>query len=82
MKELSSTSSDPALPYLSEVLDVSLLKKGRLNIIVAPCHSGKTTATSKIIEAHARCPERVLYLIDTSAGKQSLITHSEAQRYD
>lgn len=81
MLETNSNLSDPALPYLSQVLDVTALNKGMLNIIVAPCHSGKTTATSKIIEEHARCPERVLYLIDTSAGKQALITHNEAQRY-
>lgn len=68
-------------PYLSEVLAVDRLKKGCVNIIVAPCHSGKTTATSKIIEAHAKCPEHVLYLIDTSAGKSSIIAHHEAQRY-
>ena len=81
MENNNSTPSDPALPYLSEVIDVNAFKKGRLNIIVAPCHSGKTTATSKLIEAHTRCPERVLYLIDTTAGKDSLVMHNEAQRY-
>ena len=35
-------------PYLSEVLDLSALRKGRANIIVAPCHSGKTTAAHAI----------------------------------
>ena len=81
MENNNSTPSDPELPYLSEVIDVNTFKKGQLNIIVAPCHSGKTTATSKLIEAHASCPERVLYLIDTTAGKDSLVMHNEAQRY-
>lgn len=67
-------------PYLSEVLDVTRFRKGRANIIVAPCHSGKTTAASKIMEAHARRPGRVLYLIDTTAGRDSLLLHKEAQR--
>jgi hypothetical protein len=36
-------------PYLSEVLDLSTLRKVRANIIVAPCHSGKTTAAHAIM---------------------------------
>lgn len=67
-------------PYLSEVLDVKQFRKGQANIIVAPCHSGKTTAASKIMEAHASKPSRVLYLIDTTAGKDALIIKKEAQR--
>ena len=66
-------------PYLSEVLDVSAFCRGRANIIVAPCHSGKTTATAKIVEAHAQGPERVLYLIDTAAGKKAMINRKQAR---
>ena len=35
------------LPFLNEVLDTTAFKRGQANIIVAPCHSGKTTATAK-----------------------------------
>lgn len=66
-------------PYLSEVLDVSAFCRGRSNIIVAPCHSGKTTAAAKIVEAHAQGPERVLYLIDTAAGKKAMINRKQAK---
>ena len=67
-------------PYLSEVLDLSALRKGRANIIVAPCHSGKTTAAHTIMEHHARSPGNVLYLIDTRAGKDSLLLRENAQK--
>ena len=42
--EKTDTNLSPKKPYLSEVLDYAALQKGRANIIVAPCHSGKTTA--------------------------------------
>ena len=69
----------PKKPYLSEVLDLEELRKGRANIIAAPCHSGKTTAAKKIMEHHARSPGNVLYLIDTRAGKDALHLHQKAQ---
>lgn len=67
-------------PYLSGVLDLSALRKGRANIIVAPCHSGKTTAAHAIMEHHARSPGNVLYLIDTRAGKDSLLLREKAPK--
>lgn len=30
--------------YLSDVINVGDFKKGQANVIVAPCHTGKTTA--------------------------------------
>ena len=70
----------PKKPRLSKVIDCSALQKGRANIIVAPCDSGKTTAAHKIMEHHARHPSNVLYLIDTRAGKDSLILREKAQK--
>lgn len=69
----------PKKPYLGEILNLDDLRKGRANIIVAPCHSGKTTAAGKIMERHARSPGHVLYLIDTRAGKDALIQKKRAQ---
>ncbi|MBQ4580208.1 MAG: DEAD/DEAH box helicase family protein [Clostridia bacterium] len=69
----------PKKPYLGKVLDLEALRKGRANIIIAPCHSGKTTAACKIMERHARSPGHVLYLIDTRAGKDALILKKKAQ---
>lgn len=45
-------------PFLSKILEVEKLKKGQANIIVAPCHSGKTTAMKDIISTHASRPEK------------------------
>ena len=70
----------PKKPYLGEVLDLEALRKGRANIIVAPCHSGKTTAACKIMERHARHPANVIYLIDTRAGKDALLLKKNAQK--
>lgn len=78
--EKSDTDLSPKKPHLSKVLDVTELKKGRANIIAAPCHSGKTTAAKKIMEHHARSPGNVLYLIDTRAGKDALHLHQKAQK--
>lgn len=79
---MEQTESDlsPRKPYLSDVLDHAALKKGRANIIVAPCHSGKTTAAKGIMETHARSPGNVLYLIDTRAGKDALLLHEKVQK--
>lgn len=74
----------PALqtkPFLSEILEVEKFKRGQANLIIAPCHSGKTTAIEKIIRAHASQPEKVLLLIDTTAGKQAIISREEAVAY-
>lgn len=82
---MTEQNSEPALthskPFLSEILEVDQFQRGQANIIVAPCHSGKTFANAKIISAHATAPEYVLCLIDTKAGKQAMITREEATAY-
>ena len=58
--------------YLSDVLDTSLFEKGYMNVIWAPCGSGKTTAAIKKIAPLASAPRRAIYLIDTRLGKERL----------
>ena len=58
--------------YLSDVLDVSQLRTGVLNIIDAPCGCGKTTCAINKIAELASSPRKVLYLIDTRIGKERL----------
>ena len=58
--------------YLSDVLDVSQLRTGTLNIINAPCGCGKTTCAINKIAELASSPRKVLYLIDTRIGKERL----------
>lgn len=68
------------LPYLSEVIDITQFKKGQANIIVAPCHSGKTTAAKEKISKLATGSSKVLYLIDTAAGKSALAREEGFQK--
>ena len=58
--------------YLSDVLDVSQLRTGVLNIIDAPCGCGKTTCAINKIAELASSPRKVLYLIDTANGCERL----------
>lgn len=69
------------LPYLSEVIETALFKKGQANIVIAPCHSGKSTAAVTKIASLATANEKVLFLIDTTAGKQALLKREETARY-
>ncbi len=79
MSEQNSVSSDPALPYLSELLSPRQFKHGRFNLVVAPCHSGKSTAARELIDKFGFPHEQVLYLIDTTAGKDAILSHEKAQ---
>ena len=67
-------------PYLADVLDINALVRGQANLIVAPCHSGKTTAAKRILAARSTMSSRGLLLIDTTAGRDSLLKHQNAQR--
>lgn len=58
--------------YLSDVLDTSHFEKGFMNVIFAPCGSGKTTAAINHIAPLASSPKKVIYLIDTRIGKERL----------
>ena len=69
------------LPFLSHVIEPERFKKGQANIVIAPCHSGKTTAAVTRIAPLASANERVLFLIDTTAGKQALLKREETARY-
>ena len=58
--------------FLSDVLDTSNFKYGTMNIIVAPCGCGKTTAAINRIAALASSPHKALFLIDTHNGNVRL----------
>lgn len=76
-----TNTSNEKRPFLSKVIEPELLKKGQANIVVAPCHSGKTTAAVTRIAPLASALEKVLFLIDTTAGKQALLNRDETARY-
>lgn len=58
--------------YLSDVLDTSLFEKGVMNVVEAPCGSGKTTCAINRIATLASSPKKALFLIDTTNGFQRL----------
>ena len=65
--------------YLSEMVDVSSLKKDRLNIIKAPTGSGKTYfALTHIPSLAADAVHNVVYLIDTINGKEQILRNYNA----
>ena len=45
------------------------LKKGRINIIEAPVSAGKTHFALNLLPEWAGCPNKILYLIDTTNGE-------------
>ena len=67
--------------YLSDVINEKQFKTGQANIIIAPCHSGKTTAAINRIAKLAGHPEKVIFLIDTSAGKEAMINQDGTAKY-
>ena len=56
--------------YLSEVLEQDSFFHGTLNVVVAPCGSGKTHAAINVVAKIASQPYKALYLIDTRNGCQ------------
>ena len=62
------------------VIHTEYLKRGHVNLIIAPCHSGKTTAAKKIFDENKAMSPRGLLLIDTTAGRDSLLRYQKAQR--
>lgn len=65
--------------YLSELVDVSMLKKDRLNIIKAPTGSGKTYfALTRIPSLTPDAIHHVVYLIDTINGKEQIVRNYNA----
>ncbi len=65
--------------FLSEMVDVSLLKKDKLNIIKAPTGSGKTYFALTHIPSLAHdAVHNVVYLIDTINGKEQILRNYNA----
>lgn len=67
--------------YLSELVDVSRLRRNKLNIITAPTGCGKTHfALHHIPNLVDNAHLRVVYLIDTVNGKEQILDHYNAIR--
>ena len=65
--------------YLSELVNVASLEKGKLNIIKAPTGSGKTYFALQHIPSLANdAVHDVVYLIDTINGKEQILQNYNA----
>lgn len=68
--------------FLSDIIDLDTIQKKKINLIHAPCGSGKTTfALEKLPQQHC-IPGRTLYLIDTVTGVEKLLQHEACQPYN
>ena len=69
--------------FLSNIINFDELSKiGYLNLIVAPCGSGKTTLALNHLAPMYGNPARALYLIDTVAGQDQLLQNPKFRCYD
>jgi len=60
--------------FLSESLVYESFKLGALNLITAPCGSGKTTAAFKTIPEYLHIkPNRCLILINSVSGAEEFV---------
>ena len=69
--------------YLSDAIIYESFKLGALNLITAPCGSGKTTAAFETIPQYLKIsPKRSLILINTVSGAEEFVKDSRAYYYD
>lgn len=69
--------------FLSDVIIYQSFKLGSLNLITAPCGSGKTTAAFDTIPKYLKVsPKRSLILINTTAGADEFVNDDRAYYYD
>ncbi|MBE7019135.1 MAG: hypothetical protein E7413_04595 [Ruminococcaceae bacterium] len=67
--------------YLSNIIDIDDIKDEGLNLIYAPCGSGKSTFAKEQLKSldDSIFSEGMLYLIDGSAGKEQLLQSKGAE---
>ena len=69
--------------YLKDIIDMDDIGGEEiLNLIVAPCGSGKTTFALETLVPYLGGPEKTLYLIDTLAGRDQLLQNPLCKCYD
>ena len=67
---------------LYQLIDYSSFDPQKLNMIEAPCGSGKTTFVLEHLINDYCDPRRSVYLIDTVAGMEKLLKHENCRRYN
>ena len=67
--------------YLSDIVNPDELQDNKLNLVEAPCGSGKTTFVKNIMIKQSRVGD-ILFLIDTRRGKEQIKEHGEYREYN
>ena len=69
-------------PHLSDAISLDTIKRGVLNLVEAPCGSGKTRFALNHLLGLTTNARRAVYLIDTLAGKEQILQqYSHVQIY-
>ena len=69
--------------FISDVIEYDSFKLGKLNLILASCGSGKTTAAFKTIPQYLKIqPHRSLILINTVSGAEDFVNNDLAYLFD
>ena len=69
--------------FISDVIEYDSFKLGKLNLILASCGSGKTTAAFKTIPQYLKVqPHRSLILINTISGAEDFVNNDLAYFFD
>ena len=67
---------------IDEGIDIQSIRLDKINLIYAPTSSGKTYAATNKIATLLKDGQKMLYLIDTTAGKENIIlTYQTIQEY-
>lgn len=67
---------------INQGIDISSIRLDKINLITAPTSSGKTYAATNKIATLLKNGQKMLYLIDTTAGKENIVeTYSTIQEY-
>lgn len=69
--------------FISDVIEYDSFKLGKLNLIIASCGSGKTTAAFNTIPQYLKVePHRSLILINTVSGAEEFVNNELAYFFD
>ena len=67
--------------WLSEAIHTDEFQKGFLNLVYAPVGSGKTTWALNVLAETVSNKNKMLYLIDTTNGKEQILEHHSTQHF-
>lgn len=67
--------------WLSEAIHTDEFQKGYLNLVYAPTGSGKTTWALNFLAETVSNKNKMLYLIDTTNGKEQILEHHSTQHF-